>query len=150
MPSAEKPASIFGRAMSDKPQVVLDTNVVLDWLVFRDSRIGPLARRIELGHLGWLACAAMRTELGHMVEHPSLSRWNPDRRHVLAVFDSLACMKPDALTGPRQTLRCSDPDDQIFVDLALFEGASLLYTRDRALLKLRRRARALGLSILAP
>lgn len=47
-------------------------------------------------------------------------------------------------------LRCSDADDQIFVDLALAQGARWLITHDRALLKLARRAGGRGLAIVTP
>ena len=44
-------------------------------------------------------------------------------------------------------LRCTDPDDQKFIDLALQTGASALLSRDRAVLKLARRAAVHGLPI---
>jgi predicted nucleic acid-binding protein len=47
-------------------------------------------------------------------------------------------------------LRCSDPDDQVFIDLAAEAGARWLLTHDRALLRLARRARALGVQIAQP
>ena len=136
--------------MSHKPIVVLDTNVLLDWLVFRDERVGSMARRILHGELAWIACPAMRNELVHMLAHPRLKRWAPDSEHALTVFDSLTGLQPDPIPSPGMGLRCTDPDDQVFVDLAITASASLLLTRDRALLKLRRRARALGLSIQTP
>ena len=45
------------------------------------------------------------------------------------------------LTGPR----CTDPDDQKFLDLALHAHAKWLVSRDKALLRLARKARPLGL-----
>ena len=44
-------------------------------------------------------------------------------------------------------MRCTDPDDQKFIDFALRSGASALLTRDRAVLKLARGARGRGLWI---
>jgi uncharacterized protein len=149
-PSAEKPASIFGRAMSDKPGVVLDTNVVLDWLVFRDPRVTALAQQIEQAEVNWIACPSMRAELARMLSHRSLLRWSPDGQQALAVFDRSTQTRPDPAAAGPTPLRCSDPDDQVFIDLALAEGALMLFTHDRALLKLARRARPLGLSIRAP
>jgi putative PIN family toxin of toxin-antitoxin system len=154
--SAEKPASIFGLDASSKlltstgakrPAAVLDTNVVLDWLVFRDARVVPLVSAIEGGRVQWLACASMRTELAHMLGHRTLSSWAPDRERALAVFDALTCLRVEP---PPTRLKCSDGDDQIFIDLAIASGARWLVTHDRALLKLARRARTLGLWVLAP
>jgi putative PIN family toxin of toxin-antitoxin system len=129
------------------PAVVLDTNVVLDWLVFHDSRVQPLADALQARRLRWLACPAMRDELGHMLAHPSLARWQPDREQALTVFDTTAwlCLPP-----ARSRLLCTDADDQVFIDLALAEKAQWLLTHDRALLKLARRARTHGVRVATP
>jgi predicted nucleic acid-binding protein len=47
-------------------------------------------------------------------------------------------------------LHCADPDDQMFVDLAHAAGARWLVSRDRAVLRLARRAAAFGIAIAAP
>ncbi|MBN8487205.1 MAG: PIN domain-containing protein, partial [Burkholderiales bacterium] len=53
--------------------------------------------------------------------------------------------------SPQPVLRCTDPDDQKFIDFALACGARWLVSRDKAVLKLRRRALALhGLQIVHP
>ena len=123
---------------------------MLDWLVFRDARTLPLAEAIEAGRLRWLATPAMRRELAHMLAHTSLARWSPDREQALASFDNhaLLCDEP-----PPSRLLCTDPDDQVFIDLALARSADrpvTLVTHDRALLKLARRAAAHGVVVLTP
>ena len=55
-----------------------------------------------------------------------------------------------ARRGLRTPCRCTDPDDQKFIDLALHSGAQWLLSRDRAVLKLAREARQRGLAIVAP
>ena len=136
--------------MSDKPTVVIDTNVLLDWLVFDDPRVRPLAEQILRGDVVWIACPAMREELAHMLSHHSLQRWSPDGERALAVFDSAVLQRPNPAAIAPAALRCTDIDDQVFIDLALAEGASQLFTRDRALLRLARKARGLGLEIQTP
>ena len=54
------------------------------------------------------------------------------------------------MIGEALRMRCTDPDDQTFIDLALSRGAQWLLSRDRAVLKLAKRARVLGLHILTP
>jgi predicted nucleic acid-binding protein len=46
-----------------------------------------------------------------------------------------------ATLGAGARLHCSDPDDQKFIDLAICAGAHTLVSRDKALLKLARKAR---------
>ena len=49
-------------------QAVLDTQVVLDWLVFRDASTLPMAAALECGSLRWLTTRAMCDELEHVLE----------------------------------------------------------------------------------
>ena len=130
------------------PRVVLDTNVALDWLVFRDAGTQALGLALDRGELCWLATLAMRAELAHMLAHASLARWAPDSERALASFDDLAVLTATPETpGP---LRCRDPDDQMFIDLAVSASARWLLTRDKALLRLARRAAAFGLIVAPP
>jgi predicted nucleic acid-binding protein len=46
--------------------------------------------------------------------------------------------------------RCRDPLDQKFVELAVTAGARWLVSRDKALLKLRRKAARLGCAVVTP
>jgi predicted nucleic acid-binding protein len=160
---AEKPSSIFNSTRYSKddgkqpmknlpiegvPRVVLDTNVVLDWLVFRNVVVQALAADIENGRLQWMACAAMRGELARTLRYDTLARWAPDPERALDVFDAHAQLWPEPVTLP--LLRCSDPDDQVFLDLAVGAGARWLLTHDRALLRLRQRALRFGVAIIQP
>ena len=129
--------------------MVLDTNTSLDWLVFRDACMFSVAAAVQDGALQWLACAAMRDELARTLAYRSLVKWQPDSERTLAAFDHYARLLPTPPPAPWQ-LRCTDPDDQVFLDLALAHGARWLLTHDRALLRLARRVRPLGLEISAP
>ena len=129
--------------------VVLDTQVVLDWLVFRDISTAPLASALECGSLRWLTSQAMQDELEHVLDRGVAAAWRPDRTAIAQTFDRLSQrVEPRVPAGP--PLRCSDPDDQMFIDLALAAGAQWLFTRDRALLRLARRARERGVIVLRP
>jgi putative PIN family toxin of toxin-antitoxin system len=129
-------------------RVVLDTNVVLDWLVFGNTAVRPVATAIEQGRLEWVACDSMRTELARTLSYDNLARWAPDRERSLACFDTRARLLPEPATLP--SLRCSDADDQVFIDLAAASGAHWLFTHDRALLRLARRSRSLGVVVMPP
>jgi predicted nucleic acid-binding protein len=130
------------------PRMTLDTNVALDWLVFRDPAVLPIVVAIERGQVQWIACASMRAELTRTLGYANLARWAPDPERALALFDTHALLLPEPATLP--ALRCSDPDDQVFLDLAAAAGARWLLTHDRALLRLARRARSLGMAVIPP
>jgi len=130
------------------PSAVLDTNTVLDWLVFRDPATDELARRIETGLLAWRATPAMRREFERVLPRPSLARWGPDPARAATAWDRLARL--EALEPARGPLACTDPDDQVFIDFALQHRCTWLVSRDRALLRLARRAAAWGVEVLTP
>lgn len=128
------------------PRVVLDTNVLLDWRVFKDPLIEPVARAIAEGRVVWVATQRMLQEWHLVWPRPGFARWQPDREAAKAAFEpAVLCDEP-----PRGPLRCKDPDDQMFIDLSLHLGARWLLTKDAALLKLARRARTLGCEVLPP
>lgn len=129
-------------------RLVLDTNVVLDWLLFGEPACRALAAAITAGRVQWLASAAMRGELQHVLGRGRFAAARlADAALILGAWDRWATPVP-ATPGRPMPLRCSDPDDQKFIDLALETGAAALLSRDRAVLKLARRARPLGLQIL--
>ncbi|MCZ2292639.1 MAG: PIN domain-containing protein [Burkholderiales bacterium] len=132
------------------PTAVLDTNVVLDWFVFRDPAVAPLAQAIESGRLRWLCCEPMRAELAHVLARGRIDLRGTAVEDVLT--SSLRWQLPVELSTrlPETRLRCSDSSDQMFLDLALQAGATWLISRDRALLALRRKAARLGLQVGAP
>lgn len=131
------------------PSAVLDTNVVLDWLLFGNPGVTPVAQAITGGRLRWIACARMRDELAHV-----LARGIPGRStqpaDLLARWDRWARDVPAPQPGALERLHCSDADDQVFIDLAVTQRATWLLTRDRALLKLARRARVFGVVVAPP
>jgi putative PIN family toxin of toxin-antitoxin system len=130
------------------PRVVLDTNAVLDWLWFGDDRIAPLAAALNRGRLCWVASSPMRNELVCVLDRLAAASATHSKEHALTSFDRWATIVQPAPVFER--LRCTDADDQKFIDLALATGAAWLISRDRAVLRLARRAGAFGLAIVTP
>jgi len=129
---------------------VLDTNVVLDWLVFGDPAAGAIGAAIEAGQQHWIATRPMLDELMQVLQRPVFDRWRGSViQHALTSTTSLCTMVEADMPQPA-ALRCKDPDDQKFVDLALARGVRHLYTRDKALLDLAGRAALQGVVILRP
>ncbi|MEO7338245.1 MAG: PIN domain-containing protein [Caldimonas sp.] len=131
------------------PLLVLDTNAVLDWLVFDDAAMRPLAADILAGRLRWIATPEMQRELRHVVHGGRFARWRPDLCELDAAW-ARHCKLVPVPPAPAVLLRCRDIDDQMFVDLSLAVGARWLVSRDRALLDLGRRLRAAGVQALPP
>lgn len=133
------------------PIAVLDTNVVLDWLVFRNPDCAPLASALAAGELRWVATHAMRDELAHVLGRGHLDEWSPDMASIWTHWErhcaELAAPPPAVPAG---RLRCSDPDDQKFIDLAVGCNARWLLSHDRAVLRLARRLRDHGVETLPP
>lgn len=134
-------------SLTAAPCAVLDTNVVLDWLLFEDPSMAGLAAALAQRRSCWVATRQMRDEFSHVLASGLAAARGRDPAPLLAAWDRHVTLVP---TAARHTLRCRDGDDQMFVDLALAAGARWLVSRDRAVLALRRRADALGLKILRP
>jgi putative PIN family toxin of toxin-antitoxin system len=128
--------------------VVLDTNIVLDLLVFDDPGRAQLAAALDAGELCWIATAAMRGEfervLGYSLIVERLTAQGRDASEVLAAFDARAQVVDG--TPARAPCICSDPDDQMFIDLAVAHRARLV-SKDRAVLSMRKRLAALGVEV---
>ena len=128
--------------------LVLDTNIVLDMLVFRDPRTHALHAALfdepVMSDLLWLATAPMREELARVLAYPHiavrLAFHGLQAAQILSQFDARARILPVA---PKAPATCKDPDDQKFIDLAVSYGASLL-SKDKAILCMRKRLVKLG------
>lgn len=134
------------------PLLVLDTNVVLDWVAFEDARVQPIAAAIERGDLRVATSAACLQELRRALAYAQVKLDAPAQALAYARYAAHAAIAdlPQDAAVP-DLPRCEDPDDQKFLELAWHAHASHLLTRDKALLKLARRAAQLGrFSVLAP
>ena len=124
--------------------IVLDTNIVLDLLVFNDAAAKPLRQALDAGELDWLATVPMRDELERVLAYPqivsrlALYRLLPGE--VLAGFDRSARLTAVPL---KASVTCSDADDQIFIDLAVAHQAKLL-SKDQAVISMKKRLLAFG------
>ena len=114
---------------------VLDTNIWLDWLLFDDPGIAALRAAQAEGRLTLIASAATRAELGAVLARAAFGLLADAVATRLAEHDRITTVRTEPVLGAC-TLRCTDPNDQMFLDLAVACGAELLLTKDRALLRL--------------
>jgi putative PIN family toxin of toxin-antitoxin system len=121
-----------------KPLLVLDTNVVLDLLHFDDATVQPLRHALIDGRVRCAVTDATFGEWQRVLCYPEFAL-NATQQAALAMrYRELATLiaMDTAVSG---LPRCSDPDDQKFIELAAAARAEALVSKDRAVLKLRRR-----------
>ena len=141
--------------MSSPPRLVLDTNVVIDWLVFDDPFMNPLRNGVDDGCIVVLTHEPAVLEFKRVLGYPRL-KLDPARQfEVFARYREKAT--PFAMPGdftlkqlmlPGGFPRCRDRDDEHFLALAYHAKADALVSRDNAVFGLKNRAAKFGLAIL--
>ena len=146
-------------APANYSRLVLDTNVWLDWLVFADPAAAPIRAAVCAGRAMVFIDDACAAELERVLAYP-LGRRTLDaagqaaalaecRRFAQRIEDQ--SLKDDGISASRARLpRCSDPDDQKFLEAAAAVRADMLITKDAALLELARRTVKPPFRILTP
>jgi uncharacterized protein len=112
------------------PRAVIDTNVLLDFWVFDDAASRPLRTAVENGQVNALRSGDSVDEFTQVIMREKFELATEARFGILRDWDRLAT-----------------PIERVFAYTA---RADWLVTKDKALLKLARRARRDGLMILAP
>ncbi|MDH4451126.1 MAG: putative toxin-antitoxin system toxin component, PIN family [Rhodoferax sp.] len=126
------------------PSIVLDTNIVLDLLVFNDPLALPLRDALAAGQLRWLSTEAMRDELERVLAYPQIAKrlafYALEPQDVLAARDAWVHTVAPA---PKAQVTCKDPDDQRFIDLAVAHQCTVL-SKDHAVLCMGKRLERWG------
>jgi uncharacterized protein len=125
--------------------IVLDTNVVLDLVLFRDPGAEPIAQAIRSGVAVPVTSHACVDELRRVLAYPQLKLDLQSQSAALESFMAQATFySAQALTMPAGLPLCTDADDQKFLELAWHSNAHCLITKDKALLRLARAMAKLG------
>jgi putative PIN family toxin of toxin-antitoxin system len=121
--------------------VVLDTNVLVSLYVFDDSRLAPLRLKIEHGE--WLALTRQDCldEFRRVLGYPIFALSEQRQEEMFASYLARTQRNETRPSYAAALPRCSDRDDQKFLELARDAQAAWLVTADKALLKLARRDR---------
>ena len=125
-------------------RIVLDTNVCLDLFVFNDPRWDGLLAALESGAVEAITRADCRDEYLAVLHYQHLPLDNDSRLAAAARFDALLRVVAVDSKAIRLPV-CTDRDDQKFMELARDAGASILISKDKALLKLGRKTAQAGL-----
>jgi len=132
--------------------IVIDSQSLFDWMVFRN----PVCSNWEAALAGqeweWIFTFEMRAEFDFVAAKGFGERWLVDPAAAAATWARHGrAVDIPAPLGAAGRLHCTDADDQKFIDLAIAARAHTLVTRDKALLKLARKALARhGLRVCRP
>ena len=130
--------------------------MVLDWIVFNDSRVAALQAAHAAGELTLVSRADCVEELLRVLAYPNFK--------LSALEQADAMLKYRALLGSSGLLaeeadperlfghlpRCKDPDDQKFLETAAQGAASAIISKDKRLLELNRGCQAVGFVVCTP
>ena len=139
-------------------QLILDTNIWLDWFVFAQTPDSPMA---QLQNCVVNGAQQGAVEYRVLMTPPMWDEWAdvlgraqfavaPERQaQILAQTHALVTMMQTPPT-PYTRIRCMDRDDQVFIDVALACRVDWLISKDRHLLRLHNRARQWDVCVVTP
>ncbi len=143
------------RNRSSAVKLVLDTNVVIDWLVFEDPFLNPFRAGVLESRITIVTHQPAIDELRRVLSYPALKLKATRQAEVLLQYQARTIQPSGSDIQARQHMeppagfpRCRDPDDNHFLVLAWRSRADALVSRDRAVLTLRKRSRVCGFTIL--
>ncbi len=128
-------------------KIVLDTNVCLDLFAFHDPRWTPIKRGLNDKSLQAFTRADCRDEWLAVLHYPHLPVDDQNRGAIVASFDEFISVA-DFPSKPIRLPVCTDKDDQKFLEFCRDAEIAVLVTKDKALLKLARKTKALGLFVI--
>ena len=119
-------------------RLVLDTNIVMDMLHFRDTRTDWLKSAIARRQVLCFSDADCLGELGRVASYPEFGLDDARQEKLLGAYLDFVTRCDAAEESTAALPRCRDADDQKFLELAARCKADLLITRDKQLLRLDR------------
>ncbi len=132
--------------MSPPLRLVLDTNIWLDWLRFKDPCVEGIKKSIEQQRACIYLSKSTKAELERVLDYPMPRFALTHEEKINAIQVQLRYAIDWEVEAPLPIPdyplpRCTDPDDQMFLELARHCSADALITKDRALLILNKKKR---------
>ena len=137
--------------MTGPSRIVLDTNVWLDWLFFKDPSMTKIGRHVAHKRLKVIIDEACRDELKKVLAYPRFNVNSTEKDSFMRCVDEKSQIVGKLKSVYSDVLPiCKDEDDQKFIELAYGSKASWLITRDKDLLKLRKKMLRLKIIVSEP
>jgi len=134
-------------ALTDtKPRLVLDTNVILDLLVFKDPSTEPIRLLLDAKQVDAVRTPASMAELIDVIGRPTFKLNREDQATIVRAWETSSRLLEDMAIEPAP-FTCRDPDDQVFIDMAYSIRPAFLLSKDLRVLELRAIAKPHGVEI---
>ena len=121
--------------------IIIDSQSLFDWMVFRNPICSGWSAALSGQEWEWIFTSEMKAEFDFVAAKGFGERWPVDATAVAAAWSLHSHrVETPAPPGAATRLPCTDADDQKFIDLGVAARAHTLVTRDKALLRLARKA----------
>ena len=127
------------------PRVVLDTNILLDLLYFKDQRVTDLQYALQNKTLDFWVSPPILAEYNAVLLRPQFQLSLEHVHEIIHQIQQAFYLQESYI--PTSTIRCSDPDDQMFIDLAIIKAPSRLVSKDKQVLLLNKKLLAQAVSV---
>lgn len=125
---------------------MLDTNVILDLLVFKDPTAEPIRLLLDAKLVDAVRSEASMLELIDVIQRPAFKLSREEQAIILQAWESLTRLLENAAIESAP-FTCRDVDDQVFIDMAYSIRPALLLSKDLLVLELRTSAKPHGVEI---
>ena len=129
-----------------KPRLVLDTNVILDLLVFKDPSTEPIRLMLDAKIVDAVRSEASMLELVDVIQRPIFKLSQQEQEMILQAWEGVTRLLENTAIESAPFI-CRDLDDQIFLDMAYSIRPAVLFSKDLRVLELRASAKGHGVEI---
>jgi len=129
-----------------KPRLVLDTNVILDLLVFKDPSAESIRQLLDAKLIDAVRTPASMEELIDVIGRPAFKLSQEDQASIVQAWESRSRLLENTAIEPAP-FTCRDLDDQVFINIAYSLRPALLLSKDLRVLELQAIAKRHGVEI---
>ena len=129
-----------------KPRLVLDTNVILDLLVFQDPAAEVIQTVLDAKLVDAVRTEASMLELMDVIQRPNFKLSREDQASIVQTWECHSRLLENTAIEPAP-FTCRDLDDQVFINMAYSIRPALVLSKDLRVLELGAIAQRHGVEI---